>query len=73
MEHADPPHQATSSPADHAEPDAEQMCDVLTQVEFRAELTETLISAVPSLNGSQIMAVRDILVEFGKKHCWIDV
>lgn len=75
-EHPGPAHPATSSSTpstDQADTDAEQMCDVLTQVEFRTELTETLISAVPSLNGIQVMAVRDSLVEFGKKHGWIDV
>jgi len=55
------------------EPDDEQMCDVLSPVEFGQELTELLLSSVPALTGQQILDVRQTLLESAKKHGWIDM
>jgi cold shock protein len=50
----------------------EQMCDVLSQAEFRTELTELLLRTIPALNGPQIIEVRQGLLEFAKNHGWVD-
>jgi len=60
------PHQAPASSDD------EQMCDVLSQAEFGAELTELLLNTTPPLTGTQILAVRQGLAEFAAKRGWID-
>jgi cold shock protein len=54
-------------------PDEEQMCDVLSQVEFGQELTERLLSDTPALTGQQILDVRKSVLEFARKHAWIDI
>jgi CspA family cold shock protein len=72
------PAQTTSVPVAHAPgkdepPDDEQMCDVLSQVEFGQELTELLLSNVPSLTGRQVLDVRQSVLESAKKHGWVDL
>jgi cold shock CspA family protein len=53
--------------------DEEQMCDVLSQTEFRAELTELLLNTIPALTGAQILEVRQGMMEFARKRGWIDI
>ena len=53
-------------------PDDEQLCDVLSEVEFRQELTELLLRVVPPLGGDQILAMRQYMVELAKNHGWVD-
>jgi CspA family cold shock protein len=53
-------------------PDEEQMCDVLSRPEFRQELIELLLNAAPELTGRQILQVQQGLLEFAKKHGWVD-
>jgi CspA family cold shock protein len=50
----------------------EQMCDVLSQAEFAAELTELLLTTKPSLTGQQILEVRQGVLEFARKRSWVD-
>ena len=50
----------------------EQMCDVLSQVEFTQDITEMLLNAAPALSGQQILQVRQGVLEFGVKHGWVD-
>lgn len=50
----------------------EGMCDVLSQVEFSHEITELLLEAAPSLTGGQFVQVRQGMLEFAKKHSWVD-
>ncbi|GGO94646.1 cold-shock protein [Wenjunlia tyrosinilytica] len=52
--------------------DGEQLCDVLSQDEFRKEMTELLLAAAPSLTGEQILAIRRRVVDFGKRHGWVE-
>jgi cold shock protein len=74
-----PPSAQTSTvPAPHAPdkdqaPDDEQMCDVLSPAEFGQELTELLLSNVPSLTGQQVLEVRQSVLESAKKHGWVDI
>jgi CspA family cold shock protein len=51
----------------------EQMCDVLSQTEFGAELTELLLKTIPTLTGAQILEVRQGMMEFARKRGWIDI
>lgn len=50
----------------------EQMCDVLSEAEFIAELTELLLNAVPPLTGQQILEVRRGMLESARKRGWVD-
>lgn len=52
--------------------DDEQLCDVLSQSEFADTLTEMLLKTIPSLTGAQILEVRQDVLDFAKKHGWID-
>lgn len=54
-------------------PDDEPMCDVLSADEFGQELTELLLSTVPSMTGQQILEVRKSVLESAKKHGWVDM
>jgi cold shock CspA family protein len=67
---------ASASPGPLAEAYAaandEQMCDVLSPGEFRQELTELLLNAVPGLPSQDILKIRVGVLEFAKKHGWID-
>lgn len=52
--------------------DDEQMCDVLSQSEFADALTEILLKTIPALNGSQILEIRQCLLDVANEHGWID-
>lgn len=54
-------------------PGEDQMCDVLSQVEFGQELVELLLTAAPTLTGAQILQVRESTLEIAKKHGWVDI
>jgi cold shock protein len=54
-------------------PEEEQMCDVLSQAELQQQLTELLITNVPTLTGQQILGVRQSLLECARKHGWVDI
>jgi cold shock protein len=58
--------------AQSAGADDDMLCDVLSATEFRRELTELLLNAVPDLTGQQILRARQDILEFAKKHGWID-
>ncbi|MEU5214239.1 cold shock domain-containing protein [Streptomyces sp. NPDC020742] len=56
-----------------AESDEDLLCDVLSHTEFRNELTEALLEAVPSLTAAQLVQVRKRLMELVQAHNWIEV
>jgi cold shock protein len=60
-------------PAEEDAPDEEQMCDVLSQAELEQQLTELLITSVPTLTGQQVLGARQGLLEFARKHGWVDI
>ncbi|AZM64897.1 MULTISPECIES: cold-shock protein [unclassified Streptomyces] len=64
-----PPLQAPASGFQSGE---EPTCDVLSVPEYTTEVTELMLSAVPSLTGEQITRLRQRLVELGKSHGWVD-
>jgi hypothetical protein len=49
------------------------MCDLLSPAEFGLELTEMLLSNVPSLTGQQVLEVRQSVLESARKHGWVDI
>jgi cold shock protein len=72
-----PSAQTSTAPAPHATgddqaPDDEQLCDVLSPAEFGQELTELLLSNVPSLTGQQVLEVRQSVLESAEKHGWVE-
>jgi cold shock protein len=60
-------------PAEEEAPEEEQMCDVLSQAELQQQLTELLMTNVPTLTGQQILGVRQSLLECARKHGWVDI
>jgi cold shock protein len=66
-----PAAEAPASAAPH-HADDERLCDVLSQAEFRNEVTELLLESVPSLTGGQIVEVRNSMLEFAGKRGWVD-
>jgi cold shock protein len=50
----------------------EPMCDVLSQAEFTAELTELLLGTEPGLTGPQILRVRQGVLALATKRGWVD-
>lgn len=48
------------------------LCDVLSPEEFRREVTEVLLDAVPDLTGGQIVILRDQLRAVAQKHGWVE-
>ena len=46
---------------------------MLRPAEFEQELTEMLLSNVPSLTGQQVLEVRQTVLESAKKHGWVDM
>jgi cold shock CspA family protein len=66
---APPPH----APGEDEAPDDEQECDVLAPAEFGQELTELLLSNIPSLTGRQVLEVRQSVLDSAKKHGWVDM
>jgi hypothetical protein len=70
-----PVNRPSPAPSSHVlpGPDDEQMCDVLSQVEFSQELTEVLLNTVPTLTAQQILEIRQGVLAFARKRGWIDV
>ncbi len=52
--------------------DEDGTVEVLSQAEFHQEITEAILGSVPSLTGSQLLKVRESLLEFAKKRGWVD-
>ncbi|HET6501955.1 MAG TPA: cold shock domain-containing protein [Amycolatopsis sp.] len=48
------------------------LCDVLSAQEFRAEVTEVLLTATPPLNSEQILNIRESLMNLANSHDWIE-
>jgi CspA family cold shock protein len=52
--------------------DDDALCDVLSHREFRHEVTEVLLQGAPTLTASQIVQVRQRLVELAQAHNWVE-
>lgn len=52
--------------------DDDGMCDVLAPRQFAAEITELLVTQVPSLTGAQILQIRQHLTDHARSHGWVE-
>jgi CspA family cold shock protein len=52
--------------------DDEGLCDVLTAAAFRQEVTELFLDTAPSLTGTQIVQLRQVLLSLAQRHGWVD-
>ena len=50
----------------------EELCDVLTALTFSQEITELLIKSAPTVTAAQILDMRTELMQFGRRHGWIE-
>jgi cold shock protein len=64
---AAPPRRESSGAAD-----SDSLCDILSPVEFTHEVTELLLGAEPSLTATQIVQVRNALIQFARKSGWVE-
>lgn len=55
-----------------SEESQESMCDVLGSAEYTREVTEFLLTAVPELTGRQVVEIRAHLLQFGRRHGWVE-
>lgn len=53
-------------------PDDEATCEILSTADFRQELTEAFIQAVPELTGAQILALRERVIVLATGHEWLE-
>jgi cold shock CspA family protein len=47
-------------------------CEVFSEDEFTAKVTDLLLAAVPQLTGGQILELRKHLLQFGRRNGWVD-
>jgi cold shock CspA family protein len=66
---APPAANASPAPADGAD---EELCDVLTAPAFSQEITELLLKSAPTVTAAQILNMRAELMQFGRRHGWIE-
>jgi CspA family cold shock protein len=52
--------------------DDEGTCEILSTADFRQELTEAFIQAVPALTGAQILALREKVITLAAGHEWLE-
>ncbi|ASR35003.1 DNA-binding protein [Prauserella marina] len=52
--------------------DEDGLCDVLSAREYLSELTETLLTAEPTLTAQQIVRIRQNLTEVARGHGWVE-
>lgn len=52
--------------------DDEALCDVLSTAELTAELTEALVTSVPTITAEQILRVRDCVTRLARTHGWVE-
>ncbi|HEY3873568.1 MAG TPA: cold shock domain-containing protein [Actinocrinis sp.] len=64
---------SSASSSSGLDDDADEGIDVLTADEFSGQVTELLLSVVPSLTGEQVLNVRRRLIEFAKDRGWLMV
>ncbi|MFE0101956.1 cold-shock protein [Streptomyces sp. NPDC059009] len=48
------------------------LCDSLSAKEYRDEVTEVLLAAVPTMTSAQILQARDRLLRHAENHGWIE-
>lgn len=63
---------SAGAPASPRSPDDDRTCEILSTSDFRQELTEAFIQAVPELTGAQILALRERVITLATGHEWIE-
>ncbi|GAA4623473.1 cold shock domain-containing protein [Actinoallomurus vinaceus] len=63
------PAKATRAPRPR---DDDGTCEILTTEDFRNELTEAFLAAVPELTAAQILLLRDRVIKLAASHDWIE-
>ncbi len=48
------------------------LCDILSEAELTTEITEALLTAVPTLTAEQIVRVRRSVLAVATNHGWVD-
>lgn len=69
---AQPAQPAPASSSAARSPDEEATCEILSTADFRQELTEAFIQAVPELTGAQILALRERVIALAAGHEWLE-
>lgn len=67
-----PPVAAPAPPPAVADGPDEEMCDVLTAAVFSQEITELILKSAPTVTAAQILDIRAALMQFGRRHGWIE-
>lgn len=52
--------------------DDDTLCDVLSAMELRGELTEALLASVPEISAAQILLVRKCVLDIARSHNWVE-
>lgn len=52
--------------------EADVICDVLSEQEFLAEVTELILASDTAVNAGQVLALREALRTFAHSHGWLD-
>jgi cold shock protein len=47
------------------------LCDVLTPGEFSSQITELLLTGIPTLTGGQVLEARRLLLSFSEARGWV--
>jgi cold shock CspA family protein len=61
---------ATGAPVE--EDVVEDGCEVFSEKEFTAQVTELLLGSVPQLTGGQVLELRRQLLQFARRNGWVD-
>lgn len=50
----------------------DDLCDILPSAELRAEITEALVTSVPTLTAEQIVRARECVLKIARSHGWTE-
>ncbi|WP_430790174.1 cold shock domain-containing protein [Actinoplanes sp. G11-F43] len=50
----------------------DELCDILRGAELRAEITEALLTSVPTMTAEQIVRARDGVLRIARSHGWTE-
>ncbi|WP_229715588.1 cold-shock protein [Mangrovihabitans endophyticus] len=61
---------ATATAEGRSEDD--ELCDILPSAELRAEITEALVTSIPTLTATQIVGARECVLRIAELHGWTE-
>jgi CspA family cold shock protein len=59
-------------PEETQESTDDETCEVFSEEEFTRRITELILESTPQLTGAQLLELRINLLEFARKHSWVD-